>query len=378
MTAAASFSVTNARAVVGATCFALLIISVVRPSPGVAVDQSLQAAIVDPSAPSTLFVHAGGERWFQPLAVYPSRWLLRAGASPELALRLPAMVAGALTLVCAYAFAVKTTHDIAVGALAVVLLIAMPGFRVAAQTPGAELLLVPLVLAWLVTVFDYLERPRVWLPCAGGAVLGVCLYTQPVGVLAVPIFLALGAVIMRRAPGGNKAGWASLAGVIVVTLPASIWVVLHREAYLDTFGRWAVHAAHIRSPWDGIVAFTRWAVMARRVEEYWHYFNPTFLFGGSMFGLPLVVLVPVGVWMMAEKFSRNERVAVLGGMLSAPVAAVLLDVPRRPSLVWMLLPFGALAAAFAARAIVVMRGWRVAALGALLLLAFLSLTLASK
>jgi hypothetical protein len=164
----------------------------------------------------------------------------------------------------------------------------------------------------------------------------------------------------------------------IVALPAVAWAIAHRDAYPDTFGRWAMHAAHIRSPWDGIVAFSRWAVVARRVEEYWQYFNPTFLFGREMLGLPLLALVPIGVWVVAERWSARARLLVIGGSLLAPVAAVLLDAPRQAALAGLLLPFAAIAAAAAVPAVMAMRRGRRVVIATMAVLLLLSLTLAAK
>ena len=331
--------------------------SIMRTPPDGAAGHPLSTVITDQSAQaSTLFIHGGGDTWYQPLAVYPSRWFLRAGVSPELALRLPAAVAGMLTMVFGYMLVARLTGDAVMGALVVLFLIAMPGFRLASHTPGAGLFMVAFVLAWFVAVLQYVGRPRLWLAFAGGAVLGLSIYTQPAGVLSVPVFLALGAIVLGRAERGSAAVWSSVIGVAVVSLPAVMWIIVHRDAYPDTFGRWAIHAAHVRSPWQGIVAFTHWPVMARRVEEYWHYVNPTFLFSRAMWGLPLVALVPYGCWVIGDRGPSIDRVIVLGGLVAAPAAAALLDMPREPSLVWMALPFAAVLAAQAARTILSLTG----------------------
>jgi 4-amino-4-deoxy-L-arabinose transferase-like glycosyltransferase len=379
MNAGPSFTAANARTVVAAACVALLVISFARPSIERADEQRLREVISEPaSEATTLFVHAGGEVWYQPLSVYPSRWLLDAGLAPDVALRVPAMVAGMLTIVLTYMLAVRVSGEAAIGAMSALLLVAMPGFRVSSQAPGAPLLMAPLVLTWLVTVLEYLERPRAWLPFAGGAALGACVYTQPAGVLAVPVFFVLGAVVWLRDRRARTALGFSLIGIAAVVLPAAGWMALHREAYPDTFGRWAIHAAHIRSPWDGIVAFTRWSVVARRVEAYWHYFNPTFLFGSDVLGLPLLVLVPIGVWMLAEGVSRDARAILLGAALMSPLAAVLLDVPRAPALAVMLFAVCAVCAALAVPVIAATPRWRIAAAAAMVVLVALSLTLGGK
>jgi hypothetical protein len=33
-----------------------------------------------------------------------------------------------------------------------------------------------------------------------------------------------------------------------VTVPIALWFMVHPASYVDTFGRWFLHAAHIRNP----------------------------------------------------------------------------------------------------------------------------------
>jgi 4-amino-4-deoxy-L-arabinose transferase-like glycosyltransferase len=334
-------------AVVGAACIASMVLAFTAgPMPA-----SAGEGVGDPSAePSGLFVHRGGERWSQPLAVYPQAALRRLGVPPAVALRLPSALAGALTIVLTAVLATRVIPGVWVCAAAAILLLGMPGFRLYSRAPEAELLVVPLLLTWLMAVLLYLERPRWWLPLIAGAALGMCVYTQPSGVLAVDVFFVMGALVLCRTPGGTAALLSSAAAIGVVLVPAAVWVVLHPEAYQDTFGRWAIHAAHVRNPWDGLVAFSHWHVMARRVGEYWGYLNPTFLFGRELLGWPLALLVPLGLVQMRRPLT-SARALTVAGLFAAPVAGVLLDVPRTAAFALPCLAFGAVLAAAAIAAI---------------------------
>jgi 4-amino-4-deoxy-L-arabinose transferase-like glycosyltransferase len=275
--------------------------------------------------------------------VYPQALLPRLGVPPAAALRLPSAIAGALTIVLTAVLAMRVIPDPWVGAAAAVLLLAMPGFRLYSRALEGELIVVPLLLTWLLALLEYIKRPRWWLPIVGGTALGMCIYTQPSGVLAVPMFFGLGALALRGTPRGTAALASSAAAICVVLVPAAVWVVLHREAYQDTFGRWAIHGAHLGNPLEGLVAFSRWHVMARRVGEYWQYLNPTFLFGREMFGLPLLLLVPVGLLQMRRPLTR-ARSLMVAGFFVAPLAGVLLDVPRTAAFALPCLAFAAVLA----------------------------------
>lgn len=374
------------RIVVGIACLLLLIVGLTRGAPAGSGETPLAQAIAARSSqPFSLFVHAGGELWYQPLAVYPAAVLLGAGVSRDLALRLPAILAGILTMVLTYALAKRVTARQEHAALAAVLLLLMPGFLDASRAVGADLLMVPLVMAWMLAVLGHVDartdgvraghRPRPWALGAGGAALGLGAYTQPAGVLAVPVFFVLGAAMLCRPRRDTAALAFGAIGVIAVLLPAGVWLVQHRDAYPDTFGRWAILAPHIRVPWDGVVAFTRWHVMARRVGEYWHYLSPTFLFGTTMLGLPFGLLLPLGLWRIGAAFPRAGRTIAAGGFFAAPIAGVLLDVPRSAAYALLYLPLAALIAIPAVDAIARHR-WRVVV--AVALAVCVGLTLAAK
>ena len=291
-----------------------------------------------------LFVRAGPELWLQPAAVYPSAALMRIGFSEALALRLPAALAGVLTIVVTFMLTTRITGDRATAAAAAALLLVMPGFRAYAARPGAELLMVPLVMAWVTACVAYRTRPRLWLIISGGVALGACAYTQPAGVLAVPVFFVVGAFLLWRGPRPMAALGSAAIATAATQIPAVLWVGEHLQAYADTFGRWAIHAAHVRDPIDGVIAFTRWHVMGRRVGDYWQYFNPTFLFSTELFGVLFALLLPIGLWGLRSA-SRGGAALLIACALLIPIPAVLLDVQRSAGFVLLLLPIGAVISA---------------------------------
>jgi 4-amino-4-deoxy-L-arabinose transferase-like glycosyltransferase len=299
----------------------------------------------------SLLVHAGGEIWFQPLEIYPTAVLLKTGLTPAAALRLPSAFAGVLTALLTAMLAMRVSGTRA-AALAPVLLLLVPAFLAHTRSGGGELMMVPPILTWFVVVLEHRARPRGWLPIAGGAALAVSLYTQPAGVLAVPVYLLIGSVALL---GGGR-GWrpvAEAAGAIALcALPLAVVFVRDQAVYPDTFGRWAVHLAHVRNPWDGLIAFTRWDVMGRRAGAYWGYFSPGLLFlSGQMFTPIFGVLIPFGIWAVESQATVARRL-IIAGLLAAPVAPVLLDIPRSPGLVLPLAVFGVYLAALGIEALV--------------------------
>jgi hypothetical protein len=291
-----------------------------------------------------LFVQSATGTWHPPLAVHPTALLLRLGFPLDVAARLPASLGGALTVWLTYRLALGLFGPGRAALLAPLLLAVSPAFLRQAQTPGSALLAVPPVLAWLAC--SGLPRPasmrrRLVL---GGLLLGLGVYAHPAGAIAAAIFFVIGgAVIVQRDRGLGSVRWA-VAGAALSLLPAVGWLAAYPAVYPETFGRWVVHAAHLRDPWDGLVAFGNWDVLARRAGLYWSYVSPAFLFGtAEVFAPAVMVLVAAGWWTMGGSSLLASMVVV--GALAAPVAAVALDLPRDRDLLAWGLPLAAVLAA---------------------------------
>ncbi len=290
-----------------------------------------------------LLIHHEAERWFQPLAVYPAALLRRIGIPAETAVRLPSLVAAGASVALTLVLASVIGRERRPAAVAAVLMVLSPALLSSGRGPGGELMIVPLVLAWCLSVLTYLERPRPWLPAVGGLALGGCLWIAEAGVLAVPVFLVIGCTLLIARRGDLRACVTAGLGVSVTLAILAMWFWRYPETYADTFGRWAIHAAHVRNPWDGLIAFTRWDVLGRRAAAYWNYVSPTFLFDGrQVFGVGMAVLVPVGLWSQARDVRAQAWATAVIGFFAAPIAAVLLDEPRSAHLALLFVPFGAL------------------------------------
>jgi len=337
-----------ARVVVGAACITFVALTLLLNPQDRSDRRSFLPATSTPAGQLDLLVQDDEGTWRQPMAVYPVAILAGLGVSAELAHRSWGALAGVLTMLLTFTLVKRAVREgeLWIAASAVMLLLIAPGFVMQAQVSGAQLLLAPLLLVWLSVVLTPSPSASAATAFCGGLALGACIYTQPAGVLTVPIFFALGAVVLAPSKARRVEILFGAAGVVVAVAPMIFRFAITPDDYPDSFGRWAIHAAHLRNPWDGLVAATRWHVMARRVSEYWHYLNPTFVFGRELLGLIAVLLVPLGMWQLSRTAPVAARVILIGGVFAAPLAAVLLDTPRDALSTPMLLPLGAALGAF--------------------------------
>ena len=328
----------------------------------------------------SLFVHAADERWYPPLSIYPAAWLMRLGVSVQSATRLVSLDFALLLLLTTYAFMTRVDDRRAIAHWAVLLLAVTLAYAYSFGSSGADLLMVALVLFWCICVLEYVKQPSHWWLLLGGAALGLCAYTHPLGALTSAVFFIIGTLVLRRAAARNRVLLHAATGVLLMFVPIVFWLAMTPEAYPDTFGRWAIHGAHVRRPWDGLVASTRWHVLSRRVATYWDYLNPTFLFAsGRMFGVSMLLLVPLGFWAVARGQPTPGQRIIVAGFFAAPLAGVLLDEPPSAALALVVVPFGAALGGYGVE--VLRRSPRVVLrtlLGLVVLLQLLELTLAAK
>ena len=112
-----------------------------------------------------------------------------------------------------------------------------------------------------------------------------------------------------------------------------MWFAANPTAYPDTFGRWAIHAAHLRSPIEGITAFVNRNTLGTRLSLYWGFFDPSWLFldgpastaaplrGASPFLFATVVALVAGVSQRLRAGFLPMTLILLGGVTIAPLAA---------------------------------------------------------
>jgi 4-amino-4-deoxy-L-arabinose transferase-like glycosyltransferase len=349
----------------------LALLVCLRPAPpdGEQALASQAAAFVERSGDAAgrarpLLVHAGGERWLQPIPLYMTIAFMKVGARAETAARLTSAVAGALSAWLLYLLAARLFSTARAAALAAVFFVWSPAYLTLGSAGDPSLLVVPAVLAWLLAVAICLERPRPGVLALGAAALATGAYAQPAGVMTVPVFFALGLIILAWRRVECRLYAAAVLGLTMPLMGFGLWYWQHPETWVDTMGRWAIHLAHVRNPWHGVIAFTSWDVVGRRAGDYWHSFNPVYLFlSGPVFVAAAGLLWPFGL--AGRAHARHAEVVWLlaASLLAAPVASVLLDEPRSPALAASLLPFGSLLAALGCESLLgrTSRVWRAAA-----------------
>lgn len=287
-----------------------------------------------------LFFHLENEHWLPPVAVYATA-LAGLISAPDHAGRLAAAAVGGLNVALIFLLARRLQASTLVAAGAALLLMATPAHIVFARNGIDAIYPLPFVLAWLLALATYFDRGDRRLAAAAAFALGAGVYSHPSAPLTMGFLLLVTMVAMwlaGRRDVANLMGPAAAFGAPLAV--AVVWFAANPSAYPDTFGRWAIHPAHLLSPFDGVKAFVNWNTLGTRLSLYWGFFDPSWLFfdgpappgsplgGAAPFLLATAVALAGGVSQRLRAGFSPVTLVLLAGVAVAPLAASTFGVPH--------------------------------------------------
>ena len=143
-----------------------------------------------------------------------------------------------------------------------------PAFWSFAQRGTDAMIPVPFLLLWLLSVLRFLKGDAFGTLALAAAMLGISTYTHLAAPLTALFLWGLTLVVARRRNPTRVIAATAVFGA--AWLPACVWFMRHADAYPDTFGRWFVLAAHLRTPFDGLRAFFNTGTLPQpRVDVLW-------------------------------------------------------------------------------------------------------------
>ena len=306
-----------------------------------------------------LYVHGEGDVWFPPLPAYAAVIAAALVPASAAAVRWPSVVAGVLTILLVYRFGLKLFGDGTRSAVAAAIALLSPALYMWSRLAFDGIFAVPFVLTSMLYVLLFLDKPQpsyVWL---AGLALGIGFYASTTAPILMPIYLVVAVVTIWMGGHTRPAVYVWLAiGFLLPLLCLVPWFAMHPESYPDTLGRWAIHAAHVRNPLDGLRAIINWGSLTNRTSVYWEFLNPAYLFfpadqnsvttmrSSGPFLFPLLLLVPIGIARIVRTRSSSVATLLLVGLLVAPLAGSTFGENHAFGRVLVLIPFVALVATF--------------------------------
>ena len=301
--------------------------------------------------PMTGVLINAGDRWLQPIPVYATKaaHVVRPGfhAGRWASVAVSAINVGLMFLVAWRIFGSQ------IPALAAALILLFTPAHMTFGRTGAEAIyVVPFVLLWLYGLLTFVEKDRPEAIALASAALGAGVYTTTAAPLTMA-FLWVAMIIALWIARRRKLSTlgAAAGGFVVMLVPLAVWFALNPQTYPDTYGSWAIHAAHARNPLDGLRAFVNRNTLGTRAMLYWGLIDPSYLFFSSERGrAPLLwiaaPLVIAGLVRCVRQVPRVSAVITLAGTLIAPLAGAGFGQPQyiANALAW--LPFVTLLAAY--------------------------------
>jgi hypothetical protein len=256
-----------------------------------------------------------------------------------------AVVAILVSAALLFAFAIRTFGNSWYGLLTAGLFLSTPLLWVQLNPSPVSLLPLPFVTLWLLAVAQLqLARGLKWRVLAGVA-LGAGVYSTPAAMVMMPLFLMVTIVVFARSLPLRQLALIA-AAFAVVTAPAALSLLLQPGDFRGIVSTLRLYDATRFNVLQGLREMASWVGLTARVEVYYNYFNPAFLFlTGGVLLVPMMALIPIGLYRLLDEATPVGRV-VLAGFLAAPITAALTADPPIPRRILYLTPFAPVVSAY--------------------------------
>lgn len=316
-----------------------------------------------------------------PLIIYATAIGLKVLPLSEAAVRMPTALLGVVDVVLMFFLSRRLFGSDRMGAVAALLLAFTPGHFMRSRLVLSPVFALPFILAWLLSLarFDAKGERRDLI--AATAWLSLGMYSYLACMVMMPLYLALTAWIVAE-----RRSWrllpAAAWGFAIPLVPMALWYATHAERYGQIIDSYRLFNAGQRAT-EAVPSLGLVETLRLRLDLYWSFFSPDFLFisgqsslidstrTAGIFSIALVVLMPIGAYVLARgKAGALGRVIVIG-LVTAPLATVIsghIEMNR----VLFVIPFGVLTAMYGIDTLLRARqsGWRWAAVVLLLAVPF--------
>lgn len=308
-----------------------------------------------------LYTRTADTSWYQPMVIYASAAALAVLPFNEWTVRTPTVLFALANIALMFVFIRRLFGSVPLAAIAAAMLALTPGHIIHARYGVDYLFPVTFILGWLVCLVTYRERRQPWLLALASMVLGIGFYCYISSIVMMPLYLVLTLLMLYddRAP---QRSFALTTGLFfALQAPFLFWLSFHPEAYTATVAKYGLYDTTQLNAAQGLRSTFSFLSISQRLDQYWNYFDPSFLFFGSgikvqfstnlvgVFLLPMAFFIGVGVFAAAKHRAAPLHRVVLWGFVSAPLAAA---IPTEQNAIFRalgLLPFGVILAAIGIR-----------------------------
>ncbi len=291
--------------------------------------------------------------WYQVLLVYLEAATFAVLPFAEWSARLPVAMLAVVNTVLAWIVAVRYAGASWAGPVAATVVALSPIHFYLSRQAVDYIFPIAFVLLWLWWLSALLEKPATRTAFACGLVLGLGIFSYVASWLMMPLYLLVTIAVCLPLPGRLPLSAAAAAGFAIPAGALATWLLVHPDALASVMNRYAGGAAQL--PGLNINTYYRFVDL---VSAYWASWNPAQLF---LIGSPNpiigvrtagVFVAPVAVLLIAGVFAMRPRhplhVALIVGLVTAPIGPVLYGTPGAVQRQLVLIPFVAIVSALGA------------------------------
>lgn len=296
-----------------------------------------------------------GVMWSTPIIVYLLALILTVLPISEIIIRLPSILVGLSNIILVYFLSKRFFGSNRFALITAVFLALTPVHFIQSRILLDNLYPLPFVLGWFLLLMIFKEKKKLWFLFLSTLLLGLGVHSYHAAKVMMPFFLLLTVIVTFPEFRRNKQViLIMLVAFILPLLPLIPWLKMYPDTLTDQVRYTGLYDTRL-SPLEGIVTLMTPEKISERVLIYLNYFDPTFLFARGdaslihstwkvgVFLLPLIFLLPLGIYQIAAKKSWMSMI-ILVGFFAAPVAPALVAHSLRISKALLMLPFAALIA----------------------------------
>jgi 4-amino-4-deoxy-L-arabinose transferase-like glycosyltransferase len=304
-----------------------------------------------------LFFKIDSTTWYQSMLVYLMAPVLKVFGVSEWTVRAPIAAIAVVNVLLTYAVAKRLFGGVRHAVFAALLMAMTPVHVIMGRMALDYLCPVPFVLGWLWCLLVAMDTGNAWWALGAGGLLAVGVFSYLAAWLMMPVYFLLTLAALWWTRDRRRLMLAAAAGFLAPLLPFVVWLRSHGDVLGTILARYQFADSH--HEWqESIRNLLHFFVIQERLSLYWRYFDPVYLFlagspdpvlGTRKAGVFLVavgVLLAVGLYDIVRRSDRS--LLVLAGVVTAPIAPVLVNSGNAIQRQLVLVPFVVLASVYGA------------------------------
>jgi len=305
-----------------------------------------------------LFFRIDPTTWYQPMLVYLMAPVLKVFGVSEWTVRAPIAAIAVLDVLLMYGVAKRLFGGVRHAVFAALLMAMTPVHVITGRMAMDYLCPVPFVLGWLWCLLVAMDTGNAWWALGAGGLLALGFFSYIAAWFMMPVYFLLTLAALWWTRDRSRLMLAAAGGFLAPLLPFVAWLRSHGDVLGTMLARYQFADSH--HEWQqSIRDLLHFFVIQERLSLYWRYFDPVYLFlagspdpvlGTRKAGVFLVavgVLLAVGLYDIVRRSDRSSL--VLAGVVTAPIAPVLVNSGNAIQRQLVLIPFVVLARVYGAR-----------------------------